>query len=112
MFPLCPLCPLWFNNLCVTADQLPYTMTWRRMALALVFVTACGPFHQNPNDVPALIVFTNDALDEATVYIVGPASDFRRIGVVSAGRTETLKVTSDLIRGNVNIVARMLARYE
>lgn len=73
---------------------------------------ACGPIRPNAGGEPAVIVFHNNAFDEAAVYVVGQAADFRRVATVSAGRTERIKIPADLIRGPVNIVARMLARYE
>jgi hypothetical protein len=60
-----------------------------------------------------VIVFTNESLDQATVYVVAPGADFRRIGTVIPGRTEALTVPSEFAnRGTVNIVARLLARSE
>ena len=42
-----------------------------------------------------------------------PGAEFRRIGTVIPGRTETLNIPSDMaIRGSLNIVARLLARNE
>lgn len=87
------------------------TRSFACAALVLLAMSACIGRSFRGSDDPALVIFTNDALDQATVYIVGPASDFRRIGVVSAGRTDTLKVSSELVtRGTVNIVVRMLAQ--
>ncbi|MDF2773365.1 MAG: hypothetical protein K0S86_2860, partial [Geminicoccaceae bacterium] len=60
-----------------------------------------------------VIIFTNESLDQATVYVVAPGVDFRRLGTVIAGRTETLTVPQEFtLRGTVNIVARLLARSE
>jgi len=84
----------------------------RRVVLMLAMVTGCAPIRANAADVPALLIFKNDGLDQATVYIYSPSYDFRRVGVVSAGRTETFKVTSEMIRGPVNIVVRLLANAE
>jgi hypothetical protein len=60
------------------------------------------------------IIFTNESLDQATVYIVGPSIEFRRIGTVFAGRTDTLTVPPELttVGGPINIVARLLARSD
>jgi hypothetical protein len=82
--------------------------------LAVVAVTAlvsaCGPFHTGGQE-PARLVFANESLDQATVYVVGPGRDFTRIGTIFAGQTDTLTVPADLaVRGTLNIVARMLAR--
>jgi len=83
------------------------------IGLSLTVTAACGPFHHVESQEPASIIFTNDALDQATVYVVGPGYDFRRIGTVFAGRTDTLTVpASFVIRGPMNIVARLLAHSE
>lgn len=74
---------------------------------------ACRPINRAAGPQPARLIFTNESLDQATVYVVGPSLDFRRIGVVMAGRTDTLMVPADVIaRGTLNIVARMLARSD
>jgi hypothetical protein len=80
----------------------------------LAAVIACGPLRRGPSLPPATLIFTNESLDQATVYVVAPGMDFRRIGTVMAGRTETLSVPSELAvrAGTVNIVARMLARSD
>ena len=82
-------------------------------ALALAG-TACGPFNKGSGQPPTIIVFTNDSIDQATVYVVAPGVEFRRIGTVIPGRTESLTVPSDMIAraGTLNIVARLLARPE
>lgn len=92
----------------------------RRPLAALAFLApillsvpaACGPFHLGGGSQPAYIVFTNESLDQADVYGIVPAGDAIRIGTVMAGRTDTLKVPTDLLapQASVNIVARILAR--
>ena len=85
----------------------------RRLTFALAALTAvgCGPRRRGPTQPPATIVFSNESLDQATVYVVAPGADFRRIGTVIPGRTEALTVPPEVaIRGTVNIVARLLAR--
>jgi len=89
----------------------------RRLApavLMLAAAAACGGMRRGNNPPPAVIYFTNESLDQATVYMVGPGLEFRRIGTVSAGRTDTLTVPPDLAArgGTLNIVARLLARSE
>jgi hypothetical protein len=91
----------------------------RRFAPAALMLTAmtagaCGGVRRGPTAPPAVIYFTNESLDQATVYMVGPGLDFRRIGTVFAGRTDTLRVPPDLALrgGTLNIVARMLARSD
>lgn len=79
--------------------------------VALTFVAACGPLRRGGGDSGATIIFTNESMEQVTVYVVGPGSDSRRLGTVFAGRTDTLTVPAAYTtRGSVNIVARMLAR--
>jgi hypothetical protein len=82
--------------------------------ILLVAAAACGPFRRGAAQAPVTLFFTNESLDQATVYIVGPGLDFRRIGTVFAGRTDTLTVPADLATrgGPLNIVARLLARSD
>jgi hypothetical protein len=88
----------------------------RRIAVVLLILgsaVSCGPLRRGPAPPPTIIFFTNEALDQAAVYIAASGLDFRRIGTVTSGRTETLTVPPDLAtRGTVNIVARLLARSE
>ena len=89
---------------------------WGRR-LALVGLTlagaACASKGRGSVQPPATLVFSNESLDQAAVYVVVPGSEFRRIGTVIPGRTETLNIPSDMaIRGSLNIVARLLARNE
>ncbi len=82
--------------------------------LALATVGACMPFHRTPSDpikpAPAIVLFTNESLDQADVFAVGPGgSDPVRIGTVMAGRTDTLTIPVEYTapRGPVNILARI-----
>ena len=88
----------------------------RPLTLAVVacIAAACASTGRGPVEPPARIVFTNESLDQATVYVVAPGVEFRRIGTVIPGRTDTLRVRADMIAraGTVNIVARLLARSE
>jgi hypothetical protein len=80
-------------------------------SLALIlFVVSCGKLRRGAGEPPALVIFKNEAFYEATVYVVQLGGESRRIGTVSSGRTETLRAPSDLIRGSVAIVARLLAQ--
>jgi hypothetical protein len=81
--------------------------------LLLTSVSACGPFRRGQGD-PALLIFENASLDQATVYIAVPGVELRRVGTVMAGRTDTLRVPGDLATrgGSLNVVARLLARSE
>jgi hypothetical protein len=84
-----------------------------RIVLILVAATACGSARRTPGEPPARLIFTNESLDQATVYVVAPGMDFRRVGVVIPGRTDTLDVPPGFAtRGTINIVARLLARTE
>jgi hypothetical protein len=84
---------------------------WLVLCAALgVLVAGCGKFRRGVGEPPATLIFRNDSFDQATVYVVRDGSDSHRLGVVPGGRTDTLVVSSDLIRGAVNIVARLLAR--
>ena len=83
------------------------------LGLLLAAVTACGSARRGPTEPPAALIFTNESLEQATVYVVAAGMDFRRVGVVIPGRTDTLEVPTSLAtRGTVNIVARLLARSE
>ena len=90
----------------------------RRLAPVLLILaavaTACGPLRRGAAPPQATIIFRNESLDQATIYVVAPGRDFRRIGTVFAGRTDTLRVPADLALrgGTLNIVARMLARSD
>lgn len=83
------------------------------VAFVLASLTACTSAPRGPGEPPAALIFTNESLDQATVYIVAPGLDFRRVGTVIPGRTDTLEVPPEFARrGSVNIVARLLARSE
>ena len=81
------------------------------LAVAAAGAAACGPFHKGKGQPPAYLSFTNESLDQADVYAVLSGDQPIRIGTVSAGRTDTLTVPPEISsRGNVNVVARLLAR--
>jgi hypothetical protein len=86
----------------------------RRFAPAAILVLAavgCGPFRRGAGQPPAVLIFTNESLEQASVYVVAQGLGARRIGTVMAGMTDTLRVPADVaIRGSLNIVARLLAR--
>jgi hypothetical protein len=89
----------------------------RSLAPAVLLLAAaavgCGPLRRGAGQPPAVIYFTNESLEQATVYVVAPGRDFRRIGTVFPGQTDTLTVPTDLaVSGSLNIVARLLARSE
>lgn len=90
-----------------------FRWTWVAAPMLLLAVgAACRPLKKgSPPPPPARLVFTNDATDQAAVYITVSGVEFRRIGTVMPGRTDTLTVPFDLTNhGIVNILARILAR--
>ena len=100
-----------------------FTLRVLRLCSALVLGTVmlaasgCSRLHHNNDEeepqplLPAVVVFENQSLDQADVYVVRLGADNRRIGTVQAGRTEALEVPRDmLLAGTVSIVARLLAR--
>lgn len=90
-------------------------MRWYARALcALVLAAgagACGRLRTGGSE-PALLIFRNDGLDQVSVYLAASEFDFRRIGTVMPGRTDTLRVPGDLTSraGPVNIIARIFGR--
>ena len=82
------------------------------VALALAG-SACASGGHGSGLPAATIVFTNESLDQAAVYVIAAGAEFRRIGTVIPGHTETLTIPADMTnRGTLNIVARLLARNE
>lgn len=60
-----------------------------------------------------IVDFRNESSEQAGVYVVGPAGEETRIGTVSAGMTQQLRVPDDFVRrGAVSFYARLLARSE
>ena len=62
-----------------------------------------------PGYQPVAVVFANESLEQCDVFaVVSGGGEARRLGTVMAGRTETLRVGSDLAtRGSVSLVARL-----
>ena len=75
---------------------------------------ACASAGHRSGQPAASLVFRNESPDQATVYVIAPGVERRRIGTVIPGQTETLTVPSDLaVRGaSLNVVARLIARGE
>ena len=95
----------------------PASMLLLRRAMTGALVTtvlACGSLARGPAPPATTILFRNESIDQATVYVVAPGVEFRRIGTVIPGRTEALTVPHDMVAraGTLNIVARLLARPE
>jgi hypothetical protein len=79
-------------------------------AMLIAVAAACGPLRRGVGPQPAVIVFANESLAQATVYVAAPGLGARRIGTVMAGRTDTLTIPGTIAtRGSVTIVARLLA---
>jgi hypothetical protein len=83
-------------------------------AILIVVVVACSPHRRGPVQEPAYLVFSNNSLTQADVFIVAPGFGSRRVGTVMSGQTDTLRVPADIATrgGTVNIVARLLARNQ
>lgn len=84
-------------------------------ALAVVLaVVACGGRRGTVVPVvPALVVFENQSLFEATVFATARGGVPRRVGIVPPNRTDTLALTGDVLAaggaGGVSISVRLLA---
>ena len=80
--------------------------------LIVAGTAACVSARHDTGSQPAVIYFTNESLEQVSVYLVGAGINFRRIGTVFPGRTDTLAVPADLASkgGTLNVVARMLNR--
>ena len=91
-------------------------MIARRRFLALAapaLLAACGPVRRGgAESESAQIIFSNESLDQAAVYVVAQSGLRTRIGTVSPGRTETLRVPPTAIGGSgaVTVIADILAR--
>lgn len=81
-------------------------------AILIASVAACSPLRRGPTQEPAYLIFSNNSLTQADVFIVSPGFGSRRVGTVMSGQTDTLRVPTDIATrgGTVNIVARLLAR--
>ena len=88
--------------------------------LTLVAVSACarnrpgrddGNIAESEANEPTTIEFQNESLAQADVFVASSGSGARRIGTVFAGRSETLTIPREIaVRGQITIVARLLAR--
>lgn len=81
-------------------------------AILIAAAAACGPQRRSSAPQPAYIIFTNNSLSQADVFVVAQGLGARRIGTVMAGQTDTLRVASDITGrgGTLSIMARLLAR--
>jgi hypothetical protein len=89
----------------------PRALRFAALGTLLALGAACGPFHMGSSD-RALLIFSNESLDQADVYASGSDGLPVRIGTVLAGRTDSLTVPATVLGqgGNVNISAHLLAR--
>lgn len=80
-------------------------------AILIGLLAACGPARRGAAVPPTELLFTNESLSQADVYIVAQGLGTRRIGSVMSGQTTRLLVPASLATrgGVVNIVARLLA---
>jgi hypothetical protein len=81
---------------------------------ALAALGGCNPLRRQgtaQSNAPPVVVFENQSLSEAAVYVVPRGGTQHRIGTVQAGRTDTLRVSTSALggSGSVTIVARLLA---
>lgn len=85
----------------------------RGLAPAVLMVAAaCGPVRRGAGPPPAVLLFTNESLYQAEVYIAVPGVTSRRVGTVMPGRTDRIVVPVDLATrgGTLNIIARVIGR--
>jgi hypothetical protein len=86
-----------------------------RLALGLSLAlalggTACARTAREYDASPPMLTFTNQSLDQTTVYGLRPGGDATRLATVSPGRTETLRLPAGLATaGTITIVAVPLA---
>ena len=82
------------------------------VAAAALGVAACGARRASTSGAatePAVVVFANESLYEAAVYIVPRGGSQQRIGTVQPGRTDTLRIRASMLAGSgtVAVVARV-----
>ncbi len=84
----------------------------RTLAVGVLLASsaACGATRRGSGPA-ATIVFRNESIEQAEIYAQRPSTTPTRIGVVQAGRTESLRLPSTVIGGlgTVNIIARIFA---
>ena len=83
-------------------------------AVAVVLAAACGGRRGTvvPEE-PAVVVFENQSLFEATVFATARGGVPRRVGIVAPNRTDTLAIRGDVLAaggaGGLSISVRLLA---
>lgn len=79
--------------------------------LALAALAGCARVVPGAGDDRARLVFMNESLEQAAVYVSVGGAEPQRIGTVLPGTTDTLALSNAYVgRGNVVISARLLAR--
>jgi hypothetical protein len=64
----------------------------------------------DPNE-GATLVFTNESLAQAELFVVTQGGGARKLATVMAGRTEEVRVPPDIVRrGGLNLVTRLFGR--
>lgn len=82
------------------------------LIIAIAFGAAgCAPLQRPAGDHEATLIFQNESLSQATVFVMVAGMGTTRLGVVQAGDTDTLMVPANITRRStsVNIVARLFA---
>jgi hypothetical protein len=77
----------------------------------LASAAACSQVLQGADEPAAQVIFVNQSLSQANVYVVTDGGTSRRLGTVFAGRTDTLDVPSSVLAsgGTLRITVRLLA---
>ena len=95
---------------------MPLAVPTRRRGLlvaALIVASGCAGIraHGTPA-APAVLIFTNETIDQAAVFCTVSGGSAVRIGTVVPGRTDTLYLTQAMTGsvGSVHITARLLGR--
>jgi hypothetical protein len=94
-------------------ERLDRTAIRAGLLMLALLLTACGTFNRG-GDNSAKVIFTNETLDQATVYASPPGSDPIRIGTVLGNQTTTLTVPTSITdrSSTTTIRVRLLARPE
>ena len=83
------------------------------LAGLLLLPAACNrtpPGEIDPNE-PATLVFTNESLTQAELFVLTQGSGARKLATVMGGRTEEVRVPPEIVRrGTFNLVVRLLGR--
>jgi hypothetical protein len=83
------------------------------LVLTLCAAAACGRIGLGNNENDVMIDFKNESTEQATLYVVPTSGEQIRLGMATAGATETFRVPESVaVRGSVTFAARMLARSE